>query len=255
MDMKLIGKRIKDARTLRNFTLNDIAADIGVAKSTIQRYENGIITKPKLPVLQAIAESLKVNPAWIAGCDAPMICEDSLSNIIEHRLDELNMTVSELAEKSKVSLHWIQNIDTFIPGQMGDYEIGYDWITRVGEVLGLQGNVLRSALAKQEIPAYGGPQVSAQEAFGKAPMNEFNRADILTYYNKLNDFGKETATEHVRLLTLDNKYTEKTVHKFPSLVEMQISEPDRLVKAAHERTDIEVTDEMRDADKKIMEDF
>ena len=57
MDIKLIGDRIKQARALRNYTLDDIASDIGVAKSTIQRYENGLISNPKLPVLQAIAES------------------------------------------------------------------------------------------------------------------------------------------------------------------------------------------------------
>lgn len=72
MDIKKIGERIKQARTLRNFTLDDIANEIGVAKSTVQRYENGLIGKPKLPVLQAIADSLKVNPSWISGKDVPM---------------------------------------------------------------------------------------------------------------------------------------------------------------------------------------
>lgn len=51
MDVHEIGNRIKQARTLRNYTLDDIAHEIGVAKSTIQRYENGLIRRPKLPVL------------------------------------------------------------------------------------------------------------------------------------------------------------------------------------------------------------
>lgn len=75
MDTKKIGKRIKYARSLRNYTLEDIASDIGVAKSTIQRYENALITSPKLPVLQAIANSLKVNPAWLSGQDVDMEIE------------------------------------------------------------------------------------------------------------------------------------------------------------------------------------
>lgn len=75
MDIQEIGKRIKQARTLRNYTLDDIANEIGVAKSTIQRYENALIGKPKIPVLQAIADSLKVNPAWLSGKDVPMEIE------------------------------------------------------------------------------------------------------------------------------------------------------------------------------------
>lgn len=73
--------------------------------------------------------------------------------------------------------------------------------------------------------------------------------EIITYYNKLNFIGKETATEQVRLLTLDEKYTQ------PDNTSSIINKPtaDYLtLKAAHERTDIEVTDEMRQTDDDIM---
>lgn len=72
MDNILIGKRLKEARTLRNMTLDDIADDVGIAKSTVQRYEAGKISKPKIPVLHAIANALDVNPVWLCGHDAPM---------------------------------------------------------------------------------------------------------------------------------------------------------------------------------------
>ena len=62
-----IGKRIHNARTLRKYTLDEVAKKIGVAKSTIQRYENGKITKIKLPVIDSIANALAVNPAWLVG--------------------------------------------------------------------------------------------------------------------------------------------------------------------------------------------
>ena len=73
MDNVLIGKRISEARKLRDMTFDDIADDIGVSKSTVQRYEAGKITKIKIPVLHAIANSLRVNPVWLSGYDAPMI--------------------------------------------------------------------------------------------------------------------------------------------------------------------------------------
>lgn len=62
-----IGQRIRVARKEKNMTLQDIANDIGVAKSTIQRYENGLIENIKLPVLEAIARSIGIDPAWLLG--------------------------------------------------------------------------------------------------------------------------------------------------------------------------------------------
>ncbi|WP_027399825.1 helix-turn-helix domain-containing protein [Anaerovorax odorimutans] len=62
-----IGNRIKYARDLRKATLDDVAKKVGIAKSTVQRYESGKIEKIKLPVLESIANALSVNPAWLVG--------------------------------------------------------------------------------------------------------------------------------------------------------------------------------------------
>lgn len=67
MTNKEIGERIKDTRKSMGKTLEDIASEIGVAKSTIQRYEAGRIDKIKLPVISAIADVLGVNDAWLIG--------------------------------------------------------------------------------------------------------------------------------------------------------------------------------------------
>ena len=71
--------------------------------------------------------------------------------------------------------------------------------------------------------------------------DEYIRANmrLLTYYNKLNEFGKNEATKRVQELTHIPIY----------------SEPEHLmVDAAHERTDIEITDDMREHDDGIMDD-
>lgn len=65
MGNKAIGERIEGRRKELGLTLDFVAQEIGVAKSTVQRYENGTIDKIKLPVIEAIARVLKVNPAWI----------------------------------------------------------------------------------------------------------------------------------------------------------------------------------------------
>ncbi len=61
------GKRIQSRREELGMNLGDIAKEVGVAVSTIQRYEKGKIEKIKLPVIEAIAKSLQVDPAWLLG--------------------------------------------------------------------------------------------------------------------------------------------------------------------------------------------
>ena len=67
MNEKEIGLRIKQARELKDMTLQEVADLVGIAKSTVQRYEAGLISKIKLPVIQSIAAALSVNPAWLVG--------------------------------------------------------------------------------------------------------------------------------------------------------------------------------------------
>jgi|GEM_PF-1006019 len=246
MDIKIIGDRIKQARTLRNYTLDDIACEIGVAKSTIQRYENGLISKPKLPVLQAIADSLRVNPAWISGQEVSMINDDSLSSILNCRLNEIGMTLEEVSKKSDVSLHWLQHIDTFTPGEFGPDEIGYTWITRVAEVVGLPGGKLRAALAKQEIPTYKGPIQSADEVF-KQNQEVFENANIednsmvpvskkeqdhINKYRFIDDKGKHTVDT-----VLEMEYNRcNSADLSKAAIKPKGSKPQLLPMAAHNDT-------------------
>ncbi len=66
-DLKLIGERIKEVRKEKDMTLEDVAKRIGVAKSTVQRYEAGLISSPKQPVLAAMAKAMGVNEEWLCG--------------------------------------------------------------------------------------------------------------------------------------------------------------------------------------------
>ena len=67
MDKALLGRRIKEARSLRDYTLDDLARAIGLNKSTVSRYEHGEIEKPKLPVIESIANELRVSASWLIG--------------------------------------------------------------------------------------------------------------------------------------------------------------------------------------------
>ena len=67
MGNKVIGERIEQRRKQLGLTLDDIAQEIGVAKSTVQRYERGTIETIKLPIIEAIASIMSVNPSWLCG--------------------------------------------------------------------------------------------------------------------------------------------------------------------------------------------
>lgn len=69
---------------------------------------------------------------------------------------------------------------------------------------------------------------------------------IMLYYMQLNDLGQKTATEQVRLLTLDKKYIKENQHVTPLLRETDIEYAS--LKAAHERTDQAFTSEDRQKD-------
>lgn len=80
----IIGQKIKTRREELGLTLKDIADQIGVASSTISRYETGRIENIKMPVIDSIADALNVNPSWLLGKSDkknPDIDEDSLDSV------------------------------------------------------------------------------------------------------------------------------------------------------------------------------
>lgn len=66
-DYILMGKKIYTERKQQNISQKDLAKFVGVAPSTISRYEKGTFDKPKLPVIESISNCLNVNPTWLLG--------------------------------------------------------------------------------------------------------------------------------------------------------------------------------------------
>lgn len=62
-----IGLRIKAAREDKGMTKSELASKVGVADSTIKRYEDGEIATIKLPVIESISNALQINPLWVVG--------------------------------------------------------------------------------------------------------------------------------------------------------------------------------------------
>ena len=156
---------------------------------------------------------------------------------LKKALSDLNMKPQELADRSGVSK---ASICQYVNGSHAPSNISSG---KMGKILSVNPLWLM------------GFDVPREENVSDIPVSpEKSEPIIMSYYNQLNALGQETATEHVRLLTLDKKYTEKSVREYPSLVR----DPDAdylTVDAAHARTDIQIPDDDDDPyDDKIMDD-
>ena len=67
MNSKEIGERIRKIRKQKRIEVPYIAEKTGLNKATINRYEKGEVSKIKLPIIEAIASILEVNPNWLTG--------------------------------------------------------------------------------------------------------------------------------------------------------------------------------------------
>ena len=89
MENKL-GERLKERREELMMTQKDIADNIGVAVSTIQRYESGKIKDIKLPVIDAIAKFLRVQPEWLMGYEEPEYAEPYSATDLQSKSAEID---------------------------------------------------------------------------------------------------------------------------------------------------------------------
>lgn len=173
--MAIWNERIKQKRLERGITLAQAAEFLNVTEATAQRYESGSIKNIPYEQICLYAQLLKTSPAYIMGWEN----SDSVSSLINNRINELDISLEQVSEATGVSLHWLQNIDSFIPGEFGNVETGYEWITRVAEYIGLPGSELRAALARQEIPVPDNQsKISAEEAFGGNNLYTSKRENI-----------------------------------------------------------------------------
>lgn len=244
-----IGDRIRKFRDEKNVSTYKLSELTGIPQSTISKLENGK-RKSDNEVLEKIADALKISIERLTG--------ESVSSILDERLEETGMTLEYVASKSKVPLFWLENIDTFIPGEFGgENEIGYTWISQVADVIGIPGGTLRAALARQEIPAYDGPINSAVEDFlnvvDKQDQKEQNLSkiekELISNFNKLNDIGQHEASKRIEELTYIEKY-KKIEFKNYKTVE---NEADHLTLDAAHKIENATEEDLRH-DENIMND-
>ncbi|MHB8063374.1 MAG: helix-turn-helix domain-containing protein [Ruminiclostridium sp.] len=199
-----IGKRIKKVRKNLGFTQDNLASRANISRSYLADVENGRYN-PSFNTLERIAGALEVSVDRLTG--------ESASSIIEARLDEIGMTLSELAEKSKVPLTFLENLDSIVPDLEGDGgEQCYSYMSSIAWVLGIPGSKLRLAFARQEIPAskYDNiPKSSAAEAFSEPYLD--NKTDNSTQIKTIAAHFKNKTISEEKLKSIEKfiKFTLK----------------------------------------------
>lgn len=91
-----MGERIKAKRLERGFTLDELAARVGVQKTAIHKYENGVITNIPLDRLERIADAL--------GCTSGYLYLGEDSPIYDAKTQRIISMVEKMTEAQKDAL-------------------------------------------------------------------------------------------------------------------------------------------------------
>lgn len=62
-----IGRKIYDLRTAQGMTLEELGKRVGVGKSTVRKWENGLIGNMRRDKVVKVAEALHTTPAYLLG--------------------------------------------------------------------------------------------------------------------------------------------------------------------------------------------
>ena len=64
-----IGRKISDRRKLLGLTLEEVANEVGVGRSTVRKWENGMIKNMGRDKIQALAKVLQINPIELVSTE------------------------------------------------------------------------------------------------------------------------------------------------------------------------------------------
>ena len=62
-----MGEKIYYLRTKNSMTLEELGNKVGVGKSTVRKWENGMIANMKRDKILKVAEALNTTPAYLMG--------------------------------------------------------------------------------------------------------------------------------------------------------------------------------------------
>lgn len=223
--------RIKEALELREMKQADLVEKTGIDKGQMSSYLSGRY-KPKQVNLHLIAEALSVDEAWLMGFDVPMEKKDTFDKTVNDFFNEINAFDMQLK-----ALGWTYEAKgCHASNQPVHLELHLDnsgnFTDEGSHRIGCGERKCENCAEKESYYLFTNGEISF-------------KVSIDDYDSFIND-GKAFFKERLQQLL---KKSMKQMFIDNSVDNKSYKEP----KAAHERTDIEVTDEMRKYDDDLMD--
>lgn len=76
-----MAQRIKDLRTSQHLTLEQVANEVGVGKSTVRKWETGMIVNMRRDKIASLAKALHTTPAYLMGWTDEIHQEITVDNL------------------------------------------------------------------------------------------------------------------------------------------------------------------------------
>ena len=115
MDDQDMAKRIKELRLAHGLTLEQVANEVGVGKSTVRKWETGIIANMRRDKIASLAKALHTTPAYLMGwTDEPSSMTDAIPYHPNKRIPVLGRIAAGLP------LYAEQNIESYMSIELPD---------------------------------------------------------------------------------------------------------------------------------------
>lgn len=72
-----MGQKIKELRETKGMTLEELGSKVGVGKSTVRKWENGMIANMRRDKISKIANALDCSPSYLMGWEENLNKESS----------------------------------------------------------------------------------------------------------------------------------------------------------------------------------
>lgn len=237
-----IGDRIKQRRIELGLDADELASRIGKSRATVYRYENGDIENMPTTVLEPIAKALNTTPAYLMGWEDPR--RATIATRIKNLQAQKNYTIDRLAKRCSLSIEDLTAYENALatPSVTELEKIASALDTTLQNIIGWD-NSLTYEQNLLKLP----PDLIMD--YDDAPV-KLSAKQILDVNWNLTFTTEEYTMAELKLIAEFAKFLKNSRNADK---EQELKE-DSLLKAAHERTDIEVTDEMRKHDDDIMND-
>lgn len=106
-----MSKKIHELRKQHKLTLEQVANVVGVGKSTVRKWETGMIANMKRDKIALLAQALHTTPSYLMGWDDPNM---SLGQKISYLRTKANLTQEELASHLGTTKQAIYKYETGI---------------------------------------------------------------------------------------------------------------------------------------------